>query len=257
MQYYYESKPDMQNYHYINRKKKPFVAPHFHSAIEFVVVRRGRMLATVNAESLSVEAGYGCFVNSFCMHSYSAETEDTEVYAFVGNAPVFEPVISDIGGIPPVKFKFDDFSLLDKIVAYYNGSGEDGVRHAVFGGAASLLLAVIAENNSILSDFSANATGEICSVLRYISDHFAEDLTLSSISARFGYSPQYFSKMFHRYMKINLTEYIGVARVNYAKKLLDTNRAKSVTEIAFESGFSSVPTFYRAYKKVFGTLPRG
>jgi len=58
-------------------------------------------------------------------------------------------------------------------------------------------------------------------------------------------------------MRINLTEYIGVARVNYAKKLLDTNRAKSVAEIAFESGFSSVPTFYRAYKKVFGTLPRG
>jgi AraC-like DNA-binding protein len=58
-------------------------------------------------------------------------------------------------------------------------------------------------------------------------------------------------------MKINLTEYIGIARINYAKKILDIDRKKSVAEIAFESGFSSVPTFYRAYKKVFGTLPRG
>ena len=257
MQYYYEAKPDIQNYHYINHKRKPFVAPHFHSAIELVVVRHGCMTAMINGETLNVEAGYGCFVNSFCMHAYSADAEDTEVYAFVGNAATFEPIFSDIGGIPPVRFKFDDFSLLDRIVTYYNGSEEDGVRHALFSGAAATLLAIIAQHHSLRSDTAAYGTGEICALLRYISDHFTEDLTLSSLSARFGYSPQYFSKLFHRYVKINLTEYIGVARVNYAKKLLDANRTKSVAEIAFESGFASVPTFYRAYKKVFGTLPRG
>lgn len=257
MQYYYESKTDVQNYHYINHKKDPLVAPHFHSAIELVVVRHGCMAAVINGESLSIEAGYGCFVNSFCLHSYSSPSEDTEVYAFVGSTTAFDPIFSNIGGIPPVKFKFDDFSLLDKIVTYYNSSSEDSVRRSIFRGAASLIPAIIAEKTPLLREDSANSTGEICSVLRYISDHFTEELTLSSLSAKFGYSPQYFSKIFHRYMRINLTEYIGVARVNYAKKLLDTNRAKSVAEIAFESGFSSVPTFYRAYKKVFGTLPRG
>lgn len=256
MKYYYESKPDLQNYHYINHKKEPFVAPHFHSAIEFVVVRSGAMRAVINGEALTVDAGYGCFVNSFCMHSYSVATEETEVYAFVGNATAFDALFSDLGGIPPVCFRFDDFALLDRIVAYYNASGEDGVRHAVFCGAASLILAIIAENNAILPIPSAGGTDEICAILRYISDHFTEDLTLSSLAARFGYSPQYFSKLFHRYMPINLTEYVGVARVNYAKKLLDADRTKSVAEVAFESGFSSVPTFYRAYKKVFGSLPR-
>lgn len=257
MQYYYESKPDVQNYHYINHKKEPFVAPHFHSAIEIVVVRHGCMTAVINGEILSVEAGYGCFVNSFCMHSYSTSAEDTEVYAFVGNTAAFDPVFSDIGGIPPVKFKFDDFSLLDKLITHYNESAEDGIRRSIFRGAASLIPAIIAEKNTLLREDTANSIGEICSMLRYINDHFTEELTLSSLSAKFGYSPQYFSKVFHRYMKINLTEYISVARVNYAKKLLDTNRTKNVAEIAFESGFSSVPTFYRAYKKVFGTLPRG
>ena len=256
MQYYYEAKPDVQNYHYINHKKDPFVAPHFHSAIELVVVRHGCMAAVINGEALTIEEGYGCFVNSFCLHSYSAAAEDTEVYAFVGSTAVFDPVFSDIGGIPPVIFKFDDFSLLDNIVTHYNDSTDDGIRRSIFRGAASLIPAIIAENNTPLQGVSANSTAEICSVLRYISDHFTEELTLSSLSARFGYSPQYFSKLFHRYMKINLTEYISVARVNHAKKLLDTNRAKSVAEIAFESGFSSLPTFYRTYKKVFGTLPR-
>ena len=56
-------------------------------------------------------------------------------------------------------------------------------------------------------------------------------------------------------MNMNMTEYVNIARVNYAKRQLDTD--KSVAEIAFESGFGSLPSFYRAYKKVFGKLPRG
>lgn len=257
MQYYYESKPDMQNYHYINHKTGPFVASHFHSAIELVIVRRGCMMSTVNGEQLIIEAGNGCFVNSFCMHAYSELEGDTEVYAFVGNRDVFDAVFTDIGGIPSVKFDFDDFALLEKLLAYYNGSDEEGLRYSIFRGATSLILAIIAKNNQILPITSGNSSGEICAVLRYISEHFADDLTLGSLSAKFGYSPQYFSRMFHRYMNINLTEYINVARVNYAKKIIDTNNVKSIAEVAFECGFSSLPSFYRAYKKVFEMHPRG
>ena len=80
MQYYYESKPDTKNYYYINHKTGPYVAAHFHSAIELVIVRRGRMAATVNGKELMIEPGNGCFVNSFCIHSYSELEGDTEVY---------------------------------------------------------------------------------------------------------------------------------------------------------------------------------
>ena len=93
------------------------------------------------------------------------------------------------------------------------------------------------------------------SILHYINEHYAEPLSLRSLSREFGYSPQYFSKLFHKYMRINLTEYVNIARVNQAKRLLESK--KSIAEIAFECGFGSTPSFYRAYKKVFGSLPRG
>ena len=60
--------------------------------------------------------------------------------------------------------------------------------------------------------------------------------------------------MFHKHMNVNLTEYINIARVNYARKLLSSD--KSIAEIAYESGFNSLNSFYRAYKKVYGTPPR-
>lgn len=255
MSYYYESKADKHNYHYVKHKTSPFSQPHFHSAAEFIIVRRGRMLASVSGEELIIGAGEGCFVDRFCIHSFSELEKDTEIYIFVGNGEIFVPILEELGGIPCAKFSFSDFEFLDKVVVYYERAKNERLRSSIFKGAVTLLLAAVAEENPLMSDSRRDNTGDICDILLYINEHFTEDLTLASLAARFGYSPQYFSRLFHRHMKTNLTEYINVARVNHAKKQMSLG--KSVAEIAFESGFGSMPSFYRAYKKVFGELPRG
>ena len=245
----------MPSYHYVKHKTGPFTPLHFHSAPELLFVRRGKMLASVRGEEYVIGAGEGCFVDRFCVHSFSELEADTEIYVFVGNSELFEPIFSDVLGVPGVKLVFDDFDLLDRVVEYYEGAKSEALRLACFKGGAELLLARIAESNEMLPAAERGSSTDICAVLRYIGEHFTEDITLGSISAEFGYSPQYFSRIFHRYMKVNLTEYINIARVNYARKLLDSD--KNVSDVAFESGFNSMPSFYRAYKKVFGILPRG
>ena len=255
MSYYYEAKPDGYNYHYVKHKKAPFTPLHFHSASEMIFVRKGRMLAVVKGEEYVISAGEGCFVDRFCVHAFSELDKDTEIYVFVGNRELFDPIFSEVGGVPPVKFLFDDYALLDKAVEVYDSAKNEDVRLLAFKGAAALLVARISSENRMMPSVDGNSSTDICAVLRYIGEHFAEDITLSSISAEFGYSPQYFSRLFHRYMKVNLTEYVNIARVNFAKRMMGSD--KSVAEIAFESGFNSMPSFYRAYKKVFGELPRG
>ena len=257
MKYYYESWSDAQNYHYIKHKNDPSVAPHFHSAFEIVVVRHGAMLAVVNGEESKIEAGEGCFVNSFSLHTYTPIEDDTEVYVFVGNSSDFDDTLSEIGGVPPVKFVFKEFALLDTLVSGYRDMTDESIKRSFFRGIFNLILSLIANENEMIVPDRVYKTGDFCTVLRYISEHFTENISLSSLAAHFGYTPQYFSKVFHQYMKINISEYINVARVNYAKKLFDSNPEKNVAEVAFASGFSSVPSFYRAYKKVFARLPRG
>lgn len=255
MSYYYESKADKQNYHYVNHKRNPLAAPHFHSAAELIMVRQGRLLATVNGEEYEIGAGEGCFVDRFCVHSFGELEVGTEVYAFVGNSEIFESMFADLGGVPQTSFLFSDFDLLDKSVRYYENAKSESARALAFKGAVSLLLSAIAESNPLCELGNRISSGDICAVLKYIGEHFREGLTLEGLAAEFGYSPQYFSRMFHKYMNMNLTEYINIARVNCARKQLGGD--KSVAEIAFESGFGSMPSFYRVYKKVFGELPRG
>ena len=45
-------------------------------------------------------------------------------------------------------------------------------------------------------------------------------------------------------------------RVQKAEALLKADEEKNVLKIAYECGFDSQNTFYRAYKKEFGHLPR-
>jgi AraC-like DNA-binding protein len=220
-----------------------------------ILVRRGKMLASVKGEEYVISGGEGCFVDRFCVHSFSELENDTEIYVFVGNNELLDPIFEDACGVPPVRFLFDDYTLLDMAVNAYNAAETEETRLLAFKGAVSLLIARIADENGVEPSPERVSSSDICAVLRYIGEHFSEDITLGSIASEFGYSPQYFSRLFHRYMKVNLTEYVNIARVNYAKRLMGSD--KNVAEIAFESGFNSMPSFYRAYKKVFGELPRG
>jgi AraC-like DNA-binding protein len=254
MSYYYEKKSDQQNYYFANHKTNPFGAVHFHSAREIILVKRGKMRAYINAEKYAVNGGEGCFADSFCTHGFRDMEGDTEVYVFVINSKLFEELTADMDGIPPVQFKFSDFELLDKILGYYENADKEGVRSTVFKGIAAFLLSRIADENELVYKKESTQRSDICDILAYICDHFKEDISLQSLARTFGYSPQYFSSMFHKHMNVNLTEYINIARVNYARKLLSSD--KSIAEIAYESGFNSLNSFYRAYKKVYGTSPR-
>ena len=254
MSYYYEKRSDGKNYYFANHKTCPSAALHFHSAREILIVRRGRMRAFINGKEYIIGAGEGCFVDKFYTHGFSDLESDTEIYVFVSNGDFFEDLVDEMNGIPPVKFDCSDFRMLDLFFDYYEKSNDERERYSFFKGAVSFLMAQIASKNNFCQPCKLGRERDICDILAYICDHFREDISLQSISAAFGYSPQYFSALFHKYMDVNLAEYINIARVNYANKII--NSEKSIAEIAFESGFNSLNSFYRAYKKVFGCVPR-
>ena len=201
MSYYYEKKSDGQNDYLVNHKTNPFSAVHFHSAREIILVKKGKMRAYINAEKYAVSGGEGCFADGFCTHGFRDMESDTEVYVFVINSPLFANLTSNIDGIPPVQFKFCDFELLDKLLTYYENTDKESVKSTMFNGMVAFLLARIAEENELVHKCSIERKNDMCDILAYICDHFKEDISLQSLSAIFGYSPQYFSSMFHKLLK--------------------------------------------------------
>ena len=91
-------------------------------------------------------------------------------------------------------------------------------------------------------------------IISYIESEFREPLTINHIAKVFGYHPSYIAHLFSDTLKIPFRTFLGAVRCENAA-LHIKNGEKSLTEIAYESGFNSLNTFCRCFKKHFNMTP--
>lgn len=92
------------------------------------------------------------------------------------------------------------------------------------------------------------------SVLDYIDKHYTEDLSLDDVAAFSGFSKYHFTRLFKQYTDSTFYEYLCYKRIKSAEELL-VHPDLSITEIALQSGFSSISTFNRIFKHYKNTTP--
>lgn len=90
--------------------------------------------------------------------------------------------------------------------------------------------------------------------LAYISEKNA-CVTEDEVAASCSLSPNYFSRTFKNTVGKNFKDYIGSIKLQNARNLLVTT-TKNITEIAYDTGFSSTSHFISAFKKEFGLTPK-
>lgn len=91
-------------------------------------------------------------------------------------------------------------------------------------------------------------------VLDYIDVNYADCLSLEAMAKMAGYSKYHFSRLFSEYTKETFCDYLNLRRIKAAEELL-LNDSLSVTEIAMQSGFSSIATFNRLFRSLKGCSP--
>lgn len=85
-------------------------------------------------------------------------------------------------------------------------------------------------------------------VFDYIEHHYMEDITLEEVAAQIGFSKFHFSRLFRQFTDTAFYDYLCARRIKAAETLLlDPNLP--ITEIALQSGFASISTFNRVFKK--------
>jgi len=85
-------------------------------------------------------------------------------------------------------------------------------------------------------------------VFDYIERNYAENITLEDVAASIGFSKFHFSRLFRTYTDTSFYDYLCLRRLKAAETLLLTPDLP-ITEVALQSGFSSISTFNRVFKK--------
>lgn len=88
----------------------------------------------------------------------------------------------------------------------------------------------------------------------YIHQYFQHDFSLMELSNFTYTSPFHFSRIFKHYTACSPHQYVLQVRLKHSEMLLK-NTAKSVADIAFESGFNNPDYFATAFKREYGLSP--
>lgn len=88
----------------------------------------------------------------------------------------------------------------------------------------------------------------------YIHSHFAEQLSLETLSSLAGFSKYHFVREFGRATGYTPLEYIHAVRIERACRLLESERY-SVAEVSAACGFSTPSYFSKLFFKLRGVVP--
>jgi|GEM_PF-770953 len=95
---------------------------------------------------------------------------------------------------------------------------------------------------------------DIQDIIRYINEHYDEDLYLDRLADRYGTSGKYLSRLLKNALGIPFQQYLAHLRITKAKEMLRST-PKPIHEIAAATGFNNKNTFIRMFKKWEGIPP--
>lgn len=121
-------------------------------------------------------------------------------------------------------------------------------------GAVELYLWTIFRSYGVIDTTHRNETQVIPQVIRYITEHFSEPLTLEDVAAEFFVSKSYLNRHFKAYTNSTVYAYIMALRLTHARRMLC--EGTPAVEAGRECGFSDYSTFYKAFKTQTGLSPQ-
>ena len=236
--------------------------PNFHRNLELLVVLDGTCRLFVSNNSYEMKAGEAAFIMPFQIHHFIVG-EDSHIICTTFHESLINSIHGIISGarpdtpiFTPSKPTYDYFCCQNREL-FGKNSGEIKViepetkRLKVKGLLYSMQSEFIEQVRlDTIDDFEGVTT----TILNYVSENFKEDIALKDIAANTGYNYQYVSRTFNSMMGMNFKQVLNLYRMEYAFRALKRSEM-SIIDIAYDSGFQSVRSFYRVCLELYGCSP--
>lgn len=196
-----------------------------------------------------------------------------ELYPDVLITDIRMPVLDGLGLLREVYFNYPDIKTLivsgyDEF-AYAQSAIQYGVKDYLLKPVSPaelktalgrLLVLLDAEQESFAEehlDFpEAPAQEQLVSMAQeYLRRHFAEELSIAQLAARFHVSPPYLTRLFKRQTGSAPVRYLRDLRLHCARKLLEEKPELEVKEVGAIAGYPDPGYFSRVFRNAFGLSP--
>lgn len=254
----YENIPSLENNFTVKFRiyeKSSALIPHWHEHIELIYVLEGGCDFICGGNTYTATKDDLLIANSAQVHSFEAKGGMTFfsilLYpAFFADVDYKGVALENIiSGDPLIR------SCLTEMCDEYK-SGEE-MSDMMMKSHAYRLMAYLGRRYR-LSDGSAASqqvnTSRLNRVLEYISKHYRDKITTSTLSSMCFLSESHFCRFFKNAVGRSCIEYINQYRIEKAAVLL-ANTNDTISDIAEGVGFDDINYFSRTFKRIKGKAP--
>ncbi|MBE6786895.1 MAG: helix-turn-helix domain-containing protein [Ruminococcaceae bacterium] len=231
-----------------------FCLMQFHSQIEIFAVTEGEMEMLIDGKRKTLKKGEFSVVMPYVAHEYKTPNS-SETFCIIIPTFLCKEFLEQTKEKKLKSPFFSNPKLFKDIKYLFDLMNQENASELRKFGIVNLILGYILENGEFVENNQEINTELISNILLYINDNFKTNISPTSISEHFGYSLAYVSHLFKTSCGTTLKRYITILRLKNALSLM-RNKENSITFCAFESGFTSMRTFYRSFQNEFDCSPK-
>lgn len=254
---------------YINEKVEDY-PPHWHNSIEIIMPLENIYTADSCNRRIELREYDIVFFWPCCIHTLYAPPKgkriifqaDISVLNQIKQMSTLHSLMTPLTIVTPENYPETHALMRDTLLAIANDYEKDALfTDLTIYSKLLTIFSLLAQNTSELAkQFNVTAgkqqeyTEKFMYICEYITEHCTEDLSLDNVAALAGFSKYHFSRLFKQFTGSSFYKFLNQKRIALAEKQLsDVNN--SITEVAINSGFSSMSSFIRMFKQIKDCTP--
>ncbi len=252
---YYENQ--VADIYKVKRLEEHSFEAHIHDRIEIAYCFSGSQCIAIGDGEYTVSEGEAALIFPNVMHEYKVghpeSKKDTRMVVIVCKASMISHVLPNISEMLPYNPVVNRANMSeDAARAFLRVWDTDDSAELL--GWTYIILSDLLKRMPLYPKSRLERAELAPKIVAYISENYNKPLSIRYLSEKLGYSQSYITHLFCDRLKIPFNVYLSSIRCDRAAHLIKTTDM-SFTEIANEVGYEYLNTFYRCFKRRFGTTP--
>lgn len=257
-------------FYHVDKNRPNYNMPfHWHAELEMIYILGGTFHLKLDDEELTAGPGDMIFINEGVIHGGTPQDCTYECIVFDANRLLMHTDACKAYIRKFIQYKIQvHLRPAKENMAFFQAAGRlfDSMRNPTPGSELIVLGSLFELSGIIYQKCMYDARNQSASpaiskmaqlkpALKYIEEHFSEEITLEDLSRKSKLSTKYFCHYFRSAIHRTPMEYLNYYRIEQACNLFSTTN-HLVTEVAFLCGYNDTSYFIKTFKRYKGTTPK-
>lgn len=221
--------------------------PHLHYCFELVVILDGEMTIKIDTKDYVLKKNDAVLIFPNQLHSFYSKSSKHMLYIFTPKL-VQSFNVKRRNTVPHSNY----LNLDNHLVSYLDKLNENSSIYEIKG--VLYTICGVFDNSAEYHSSISDTDNLLMKMFSYVEKNYGGDCSLKQLAVSMGYDYSYLSRYFKKITGISYNDYLNFFRLNNAGYLLH-NTNYSVLQCAEESGYTSLRTFNRNFKELYGVTP--